>query len=552
MSDFPIPVKKTDIDSKEEDYKTSASDPFDPEFVNAALKKIQKHIAGNGLKSAQISVQDYKGYNLELSAVLKLNVKHAVSTSQITGHSHNGTQIEKGSLPTKINAIVQTVNDDPTTKDAVLNDIKQKLNGGFGISDVNIPLPIEERFIEKDGCGQCGGQGRSPCIQCNGSALMICYKCSGSRHTQWMMCRGLGRTQAGDAQQMCTYCQGRGQMSCDVCRSNGQINCTQCGATGQKACQPCGATGTVSTASHVTFHAETDFIVEDASVPKVVKALFENSNLKDLPKKDIHTTVVNKDADEQSEEQSHNKEKGIALHYKIVCPYAKINISLAGKKTVPLEVTGLALRLNSRQNFLDILLKKPCVMLGNAAEAKGSAADLITKACKWKTARQAILFSIKHPPRKAFHMLTKNNPLGLSSGCAKHLIGTSHKALKNITRRIRYITLGITSIVSLLLYAAWFSLPIRSSITNQDLIKELACDIGLIVLITALAICAIRYAGYTKLKNTLSALNIKNQAQGWPKAGKASLYALCAQPVLFGIAAYASSEKPLTWLEALL
>jgi hypothetical protein len=346
-------------------------------------------------------------------------------------------------------------------------------------------------------------------------------------------------------------------MACDLCRAQGFVTCTNCGSSGSVQCKNCNATGKIARISDVAFYLEPSFQMTQQKLPQNLSEKLEKT-------KDIQALTAQKFFDVKpvpfEETEKLVKERLLPaprsgnfmqIGYRAYCPYADLTLSLAGKKNFRLSICGYKSDVVKSQPFLDMLLKKPLMILQRAGQGGAQTSSLLAKASKWKTVREALTLSVKNTPRKAAQILMKQYPFGLSEKIAKALCYHAHIAIKSVTRAPRYIALAVFALsISPLLSYFWLSsirLQLQSMVPeNIPLIyAQISSDILFYLIVCALHIFSIRAAAFVSLKKLYAGLNIEKKSKSFPHAGKTALYVWAVNLIIMGlILFFAIDAKP--------
>ena len=102
---------------------------------------------------------------------------------------------------------------------------------------------------QPEGCGDCGGSGKTVCSSCGGRGTTRCIECGGTGTRDCSDCSGTGMGWDDDGP--CMTCSGSGDVPCDAFDCDGgQAECRACGGGGETQCSLCSGEGAVVTAVH--------------------------------------------------------------------------------------------------------------------------------------------------------------------------------------------------------------------------------------------------------------------------------------------------------------
>jgi hypothetical protein len=182
--------------------------------------------------------------------------------------------------------------------------------------------------------------------------------------------------------------------------------------------------------------------------------------------------------------------------------------------------------------FMDDILEKPASLLAKAAKGQGIVSSLLKDSCQWGVSRETLSAIVQGSRKKAMKDLAKKYKLGFSKAFLQSYIQNTYLSLKQITKRPRYIGLGIGLFLSAIIYYYWFLNGGRNlSLNNPDNIRLVMDSIPFIigVLLTLMTTKGVGFITYRSVMKDIGIASIK-----LPPAGKAALYGLIGNLLLWG------------------
>lgn len=508
----------------------SNSDPAIDTKVLAqkALKQIRLLSDGNGTSASAVQIMDAKGEFISMEALTHLELDIDTAQEERVGQHQQGTFLP--TMETMQAAITKAqagIIKNDQSRQFVADKMLKRPDQGFASHGETLPLKeLKQDFSCHTPCGTCQGQGHSTCRQCGGQRKEVCTQCHGRTMIPCRYCHGNGMLQGQDGkQQQCTFCFGQRQVSCPLCQKTGRMNCRKCRASGHIKCDPCKGGGVFTQIVSVLPVVKTLFEMDRAELPHPAVWAIEN----------MGTKLAAKGHMDIAAEQVTRKDGGLAIAYNATFPYGDITFSINGKP-VKANIFGKKAKLLKLKPFLEDLIRPAMVNLNKAANNDGVVANQIKKASGHTLIGKAILYAATMPKKKALMTLKKHYPIGISNQALQNIIKTADRAMGNVTRRPRYIGLGIGLIAVAGAYAALFLTKgyegLMNTINNTSL--EIVVAAALIGAGGGLAHYMIKMTAKRAMKQAIGHLMPnKGQIKIPAKTRTSGLYAYLGAAVLF-------------------
>ncbi len=507
------------------------------ELIKKTKSRIQKQVEGNGLDPKNIDLTLKRQGLGVFHAHTHFTIDSKVETNFTKGKQAQGRLIDSGQSQSEIATFVHDCESDEAIKTQAIEIIKALPLKGFGADKNEIPLGGQKLILsEQTSCGRCQGKGQAQCQTCHGRGQAECVMCHAQGYLQCLHCAGRGEIQNGNQMQICNYCHGKRQVFCTECHGQKQTPCKMCQARGINTCAECkgeGANTTNITITPIIKIASEIFIAELDDEPKIfasnigafrlAKGGHIDIKIVEAPEVDDSDIAYYDDKPEDPFKNS--------VYYEATMPWAVLECDINGK-SYKIALAGQKGAVAESKYFMDVLLAYPINILSQAAKGDGFVAGLLKEAAEYRVSRETLSAVIQKGPNKAMADISKLYAIGLSKPTLQGFVKNSYLALKRITRRPRYIGLGIGLVISALINYLWFIDNIRNvnepfEMTIRYMMDGLPLGLGIIV-----TIIAIKGAGYFTFQSVMRDLGITSKKM--PALGKAGIYGLIGNLVLWG------------------
>lgn len=504
------------------------------------LQMVQHQVKGNGVNPKSVSFEADRTEVITVSGKTRISMKPHISSTQKPGRIQAGEIVQAGGAQHAAESYANSVLGDAGVFKAVQQEILGRDDHGIGVTQETIVGDAyAKEFTEHVACHQCGGQSQQSCHYCQSTGYEACYKCKGMRDVPCYICKGQGQIQQPDGRlKQCYACHGRRQISCDICRGQGRLACKQCQGKRFIECQSCQGQGFTSQISEVKIAVVADFEQDISMAPDVIK--------KYIADKGLRASVLKKDFRAKLAEDKHDRrlEKG-ALIYDIDIPHVAGTLSF-GKKQLAGSIIGFNATGYGFPNYMDMILTKPYKVVYQAATGKGDVTAALQQAAKYRFFRFIISGVISKSEKKLRKKISSIHSVGLSDKMLKSATKAVNLALKNVTRRPRYIGLAVSLVLAALVCALWFKYEIRVLISNAagiDGLVGISLDLLPIPVLMVLSYMGIRVCGFLALKKVMSLVPNDNKRLPLPKSGRAGLWAMISVPVIWCMCGFLFSEN---------
>ncbi len=509
------------------------------EFIQKAQSRIRKQISGNGAEPKETTLEILRQGMGEFTAQSRFEIDIQVDQKQLPGKKSQGEIVEKGKVQSKIQSYMAELEDQDSLKEAIKTKIESLPLQGFGAENEIIPLDQAKKiYTEQTPCGTCSGQGKSVCNICRGQGHAQCQLCFARGMIQCTQCNGIGEIINGDQKQVCPMCQGRREIFCPECRGQQTVPCTTCQTKGYIVCNTCSGEGVNSTIYTVTPTAKISSDIHLQEMDYDPKTFANKIGAMTLAKGGhIKFNVTEPPAEDDDDGLAYYQdapadERPRTVYYHATMPWAVANFTVNGKG-YDIAFAGYKGAVCTCDPFMDVLLDEPLELIKKAANGEGYVAGLLKQACEYRVSRETMKALSKNKIKNVAREIHKLYKLGLGKQALQDLVKGCHSAKKRITRRPRYIGLGIGLVASTALHYQWFFAGMGETIVKSQpspaniMFDGLPLLLGLVV-----TILIIKGAGIFTLRKTMNAIGI--QSTKIPPLGTAGLYALIGNIVLAG------------------
>lgn len=484
------------------------SPPVDENVIKLTLKRLQALVKGNGVKPDQVKLisSDAKILSFDAHAFIRLTTEFKTRTE--AGRNMSGEQIGSTIDFDRVlkNMTVETQRN-PAKRKNVVDAILKRPDKGFGARDQIMKVEGQSRdFVSHQACASCQGGGQITCSKCGGQKAITCQTCHGRHNILCPNCRGRGSVNTGNRPVTCTRCQGRTRITCPGCQGRGQIPCRQCGASGRAACGNCKGTGWISHLAHVEMINHLHFDYDRQGLPIELSKKLDAFGQRHAEEKDLELSVETSDYTENEALET------IPVKYRARIPYGEMNFAL-GKNKINVTMMGWQGKIIRAPDFLDDLTKKGQALIAEASSGQGNVGENLRRAARLRILREIIIIAAgQHAQRKALSKMLLRYPVGISSDKLLQLLMQATHALQIITRKPRWIGLGIGAAV-FGAAAVFYFMTVREILLGQlitfpvnPLWSLAAIDFLLLPFGAVICILCAQLAARAALKKTLTGL----------------------------------------------
>lgn len=514
----------------------------DYSYPNELIKKVQsrilKQLDGNHVHKQDVSFTIKRQGVGEITAKTSYTVDCTVNTRTSKGKKNEGSIVKQGTLQAEIQNFTSSLADKESVQTAIKEHIKSLPMHGFGAEKIQFPLKTDKAiFTEHVTCGTCNGQGKRQCPTCHGSGQMQCPVCLGSGVMRCMTCMGSGYITVNGQQQPCPTCQSRGEVYCTRCNGQRVCPCTSCQARGFIMCGDCNAEGVNSIHAVIEPHAITHcdiFITDLDADPKNMVAkigaaiLAKGGHL--IPK-------VTKAPKEEEEDLAYYeipavKKPDNAVHYIADVPWAVIDVIIQGQST-PISLVGSKGAVADSGKFMEPVVQKPFELIARAARSDGFISGLLKDACDYTVTRETLSAVARMKPKQAHAHLQKLYGLGFDKQTWPTVIKNTYQAIKNITKRPRYIGLAVGLLAAAAVYYQWFMGDTRAMTEGlKNDYYRYGLDVLSLITMIAINFAMIKGIAFFTFQSVMRDIGITTKKM--PPMGKAGIYALLGNISLWG------------------
>ncbi len=502
---------------------------YPPEFIKKVEQRIQKQVEGNGVDPADIKLTIVKQGLDVMTGKTYFELDCDVQTISEKGDKTKGRVIKQGELQKEIDTYLNSFAAKETLDSKAKDIIESLPHKGFATDKQNIPLPQDKLTLtEHVVCQKCQGQKMTACSPCQGRGLIQCQLCYSTGMMRCLQCNGARQVQAGGEMQPCQACQGRGEIMCTQCRGQKMSPCPHCQSKGTLSCDNCAGQGKNSNHATITpqLNVHGDVLMDDMDpYPKIMAskigavALAEGGH---ITIKQVNHAVEDKDAPD------HN-----VIEYEAAMPWA-VTQFIIGKTPYKIHQAGLKGAVCDSGNFMDDLIQPEMEKITMAAKGNGFVAGLLKEVCNdSRVSRETLGLIAQKGMKRAAIELQKTYNLGLTKKTLQSFVKYAYSAEKRITRRPRYIGLGVGLAVSLLINYLWFMYGIGADMKdNQSQNIQMIMDGIPLILGLFVTLSSIKTVGYFTFQSVMKDIGIPTKKM--PPVGKAGLYGLIGNILLWG------------------
>lgn len=219
------------------------------------------------------------------------------------------------------------------------------------------------------------------------------------------------------------------------------------------------------------------------------------------------------------------------VYYMAAIPWA-IGEIIINKTPYEIGFVGNKGAVVDTKYFMDDVLKKPRNLLKQAARGDGFVAGLLKEACEYRVSRETLEAVVQGHKKRAMQSLMKTHGLGFSKPAVKDFVLNAFQALKRVTRRPRYIGLGIGLSIAAALFYTWFGMDIRSATDAQSDKARYIVDFIILIIGSVISFAGVKTAGFMALKSVMADIGLP--IKQIPAAGTAGMYAVLGSLILWG------------------
>lgn len=545
---------------------TEEKEEVDKALLEKAVHQLQTLAKGNGLPADAITLADFSGEVLDFESHAYFKVDPQISEKRLNGRQSADKIV--GSLQdmrNRIKTAIEKISDNPVVRKNTISMLHQREDLGYGIENQAIMLEsLNQSFAVHESCQTCSGAAYVQCKYCHGAGYTSCTKCHGSREENCKQCQGRQFIPAANGQQTpCPTCNGRGKTRCLLCQGDGRIECRNCKSKGKMPCEQCAGTGWHSLVCRlkVKAHSHFDYIdpynEDSESVPPDILPLLED--LGPLLVLDEHADIkINEDHGHVEELKKLSKDDEYIIPYAVRLPWGDISFKINEKEQLSGKLFGFNPVLLAIPPFLEKTTAPGLSALMRAGtESATNAEKNIKAALQFRLPRETLLAAAKYGHRKAFAIMKKRYPCGISDKTLHKIITASDRALKHITLRPRLNGLALGLLMTTLFFATYSLTPVRALFMQKITAPaaQTIMDIMMVAAGGALTTLTIQFTALKSLRgllgNLLPAAKTKSLL---PKAGQSALWGYVGSVVIFFImimAAYYTKEEMPVWLAPL-
>ncbi len=430
---------------------THSSNASIDSLVAKAFAHVQKIFAGNGVKKESVTLASQSVTLHTVHAATYLELKPVMEERTTPGKSVVGQMVGGREEATKFsNQVMAQLATNPATKAQMAALLLERPDKGFGLKQTALPIPfVKQEYTWHEPCHTCNGSSRMTCPKCMGRRTETCIKCTGRGLMKCPMCRATGLLQGNK----CPRCHAQRYVPCDGCKRSGFMNCRTCTATGVIKCTTCNGIGFKTNIMTLSAQAIPYFEYDPKTMPKNAADAIEMSAPALAAQSQIK--IKGRIADD--------KEGALGACYEVSFPCGEMAFRI-GSHDVKAQLFGYDAQLTGLPNLLDKMVGESVRTLEEAVAGAGSVADTIQKATRYKIIGQAFLLSQKTSVKKVTAKLLQLYDVGLSPALAEKISTLAYAATSQITRKPRFIGFGMGVGVFTLFMAAYYLLPVRSTL----------------------------------------------------------------------------------------
>lgn len=526
---------------------------IDPALPQQALKTLRSLIKGNGIKTQALTLKQCEGEVLNFDARTLIKISSKTTSSTLPGKISGGTVCQSsGELNTAVEKALKDVASSDTSSDKVAKTILERPDKGFGLFKEQIKLPsFDQEFFVHENCPKCQGKKQTACVNCRGQKQIKCIHCRGLRHMPCKHCRSTGFIQTPNGKrEKCRYCRGRGKTTCTYCHGKGMMLCPKCQGKGFAQCPTCNGTGGQTQKTQLEVYADLSFQYDQQELPQDLCRILDKNASSFVKQDNIKLQLQ----DLPAEEKAKIPEDLVVINYRAALPYAKVRFTLKDE-TFDGILCGYQGKLLNLPPFLEQIAEKGFHDISFAAANRGDVAKQIKLAARFRLLRDILVQTALHKPQKAIGKLKKRYPYGITEQTLKLASLNADKAYKNITRKPRYIGMGIGLVLTALFYGLYYLGPLRgiASPFLQTALNQMIVDLLIIFIGGALTTSSIQITASRALQNAVGQFlppQYRNKLK--PRAGKSAIWGyiggLCLYFLMIEITAHTENPTPVWYL----
>ncbi|HNQ92164.1 MAG TPA: hypothetical protein PKI93_04460 [Alphaproteobacteria bacterium] len=450
-------------DEKPQDNQSAVA--IDPRLLEKALKRVRGLVRGNSLDPEQVSLKDHSGvlqYQFGAKVEIKLVPKYGIRLEP-GKNTVAELVVSEEDFQKRIHTAAVEARTKPDRRQKIIDFVFSRSDKGFCIESQNVVFrDLALDLVRHEQCQTCAHSGHIPCSRCQGRGGVTCTRCRGTRQAICPKCGGSGHMQTPQGSKPCDYCRADGKVPCPLCHAKGLMKCPACGASGTQPCEKCSGTGWMSHLAHVDIEGQVRFSFERHKIPERLAALIEDRGAYLVSKGDIEVHLVShgstlghhpadlkaeKLSEDKVRETSHEADDLVVINYGVTCPYGPVQFQL-GERELSAILLGWQARLIEAPAFLEDMTKVGMQAIEVASTGQGSTISLLRKAAGfavWQEVLSQILASGNL--RKVFESTLNRYSAGLDEGRLKQIIIHADRAVRQVTRKARYLGLAAAMVV---------------------------------------------------------------------------------------------------------
>ncbi len=571
-------VKKSINKQKISPFKICDISNEQPNIAELGREHISQLVKGNGADEHDVRLVASKLENFSFTVMVRPNFQEKLTENKIVGNKGAGEVCgSKEDMLQKIAVLKQNYAQDAHILFLLFNKLKKLPHMGWGRDNKIILDELTHNYIYSEQCSQCQGARENPCSKCHGKGNIPCFNCKGFGLMDCLYCHATGRVADGQGgQKECPKCYGRIKTKCTECLGKKYMICDLCRGSRYIPCKNCGQTGYLSVQTKIEFEILATATIDEKQLPTSILKLYEQKGQEKLAT-ELHakvtllasdevkkaTELIKEEIDNNAEASTNPHAISVAenntqnivivdnhiLHYLVEIPVAKAEISIAAKR-YGADIVGYQAWFSNIDNFIDILIKPAIVALQKISKGPMAQQSLINKALKYRIIKEIFSNIGKKSKGQIFKMLKFEYPHGLSDKYAKAAIKFADIAISKITEKPKIKAVIASSLLSTVIFAIWFLVPLRKFIQNMDVNTKFYIDITLLAVISFASHYIVRLFAAKSLKKLVASYNsgdASNIKEILPPAKNHGIYAIFITFAIFLIMAYMSPVSPL-WL----
>ena len=510
---------------------------YPTELIKKAESRIRAQLDGNGIDPKSITLSIKRQGQGIVTAQTLFTFDSYVKTSSQKGKKPQGRMVNSGQIQSEIKTYINDISSVDSVHSLAIEKIKSLPLQGFGIKKTEIKTDENKLVLsECHDCNQCKGQGKSRCQYCIGKGQINCPLCHASGYVRCLTCSGSRTIEVNGNQIACSRCQGRGQIYCTQCSGQRVMPCANCQAKGMTTCAGCGGEGVNTINATVTPFIKVESNVFFQDLDNDPKNMVGKIGALELAKGGhIITKIVAPPQQEEVkrayyEREPEPKSKNI-IYYEADIDWAVADIKI-NDAVDNINIIGLKGAISDGGKFMDRQLQKPLTLIAQAARGEGIVSSLLHDASKFRVSRETLSAVTMMKPKKAVLQIQKKYAIGFARQTIPQFVKNSYLALKRVTRRSRYIGMGIGLFISTALYYHWFINDSRVLSENYDVIVRYAIDALPLLAGIILNFIMIKSMAYFTFRSVMRDIGITTKKM--PVVGMAGIYGMIGNLILWG------------------